>query len=431
MTTTLALARFRLRPVPWGWLAVLAAGWFLLTGCWPPFLGDPELGVMVFRWAALLLGLGGAVLAAPETDPPRDLLRAAPVPRWRTLALRLAGWLALGAAPVLALAVLLDGTAGWTAADLARGTLPNFLLATAAGVPGRQPDLGPWRRRGRYGRHGRAGYGRAGLAGLVPCSAPERPRRSRFGRPAGPGWSGSAWRWSRRRCCWRRGPARGLGLPRRRRPIGPAQPRVRGQGPAMIGVARAALDAATGAAPDRGITATAADDELVRAVAAGDRHALELLYRRHAPWLAGRLAAATSSRELAEEALQDTFLAAWRGARAYHGTGEVPAWLWGIARRRLASLARRQPQGSLSLEVAGERVDPASGPEEAALGRDASARIRPAVAHLPDDQRAAITAVVYQGQTITQAALAARVPEGTIKSRLHRARLHIRKELEP
>jgi RNA polymerase sigma-70 factor, ECF subfamily len=199
----------------------------------------------------------------------------------------------------------------------------------------------------------------------------------------------------------------------------------------MIGMARAALDAATGATLDRGITATAADDQLVRAVAAGDRTALELLYRRHAPWLAGRLAARTSSRDLAEEALQDTFLAAWRGARGYHGSGEVPAWLWGIARRRLASLARRQPRGNLSMEVAGERVDPVAGPEEAVLGRDASARIRLAVAHLPGEQRAAITAVVYQGQTITQAALAAKVAEGTIKSRLHRARLHIRKELGP
>jgi RNA polymerase sigma factor (sigma-70 family) len=195
----------------------------------------------------------------------------------------------------------------------------------------------------------------------------------------------------------------------------------------MMGAARATLDA-SGTAPDRVATSTA-DDELVRAVAAGDRHALELLYRRHAPWLAGRLAARTSSRDLAEEALQDTFLAAWRGARAYHGTGEVPAWLWGIARRRLASLARRHRPGMLSLDAAAEPIDPAAGPEEAALGRDASARIRLAVAHLPVEQRAAITAVVYEGQSIQQVALAAKLAEGTIKSRLHRARLHIRKEL--
>jgi RNA polymerase sigma-70 factor, ECF subfamily len=196
----------------------------------------------------------------------------------------------------------------------------------------------------------------------------------------------------------------------------------------MMDVVRAVMDAA-GAA--HRVTTDTADDELVRSVAAGDRRALELLYRRHAPWLAGRLAARTSSRDLAEEALQDTFLAAWRGARAYHGSGEVPAWLWGIARRRLASLARRRPHRTLSLDAAGERVDPAAGPEEAALGQDASARIRAAVAHLPDEQRVAITAVVYQGQTIEQAALATGVAGGTIKSRLHRARLHLRKELGP
>jgi RNA polymerase sigma-70 factor (ECF subfamily) len=198
----------------------------------------------------------------------------------------------------------------------------------------------------------------------------------------------------------------------------------------MTGGARAPMEAA-GMAAGQVATGAAADDQLVQAVVAGDRRALELLYRRHAPWLAGRLAARTSSRDLAEEALQDTFLAAWRGARGYHGTGEVPAWLWGIARRRLASLARRQRPGVLSLDAAAERVDPVAGPEEAALGRDASVRIRAAIEHLPAEQRAVITAVIYQGQSITQAAGAAAVAEGTIKSRLHRARLQLRKELYP
>ena len=129
----------------------------------------------------------------------------------------------------------------------------------------------------------------------------------------------------------------------------------------MIGVAGAAWDAA-GMAPDRVTTGAASDDELVAAVAAGHRRALELLYRRHAPWLAGRLAARTSSRDLAEEALQDTFLAAWRSASAYKGRGEVPAWLWGIARRRLASLARRQRPSGLSLESVRRTTGPGRHP---------------------------------------------------------------------
>jgi hypothetical protein len=138
------LLRYRQRPVAWGWLAGLAAGWFLGSGALAGLPDDPGVGVTVLRLAALLLGVGGAVLAAPETDPPRDVLRAAPTAHWRTLAWRLAGWLALGTAPILALAVLLDGTGGWTAADLARGALPNFLLVTAAGflAAGRTSALG-------------------------------------------------------------------------------------------------------------------------------------------------------------------------------------------------------------------------------------------------------------------------------------------------
>jgi len=193
----------------------------------------------------------------------------------------------------------------------------------------------------------------------------------------------------------------------------------------------AGLDATVGVPPDPAAVGAASDDALVRAVAGGDRSALELLYRRHAPWLAGRLAARTSSRDLAEEALQDTFVAVWRSARSYHGTGEVPAWVWGIARRRLASLARRQRPSVLSLEAAAEPPDSAATPEEAALGQDASTRIRLAISHLPAEQQAAITAVVYEGKSIQAAAQAAAVPEGTLKSRLHRARLHLRKELGP
>ena len=129
---TATLIRHRLRPVPWRWLALVAAGWFLLAGLLATGATDPGDGVIRFRLAVFLLGLGAAVLTAPETDPARDVLRAAPVPLWRTLALRLAGWLALGTPPILALAVLLDGTGGWTAADLARAALPSFLLVTAA-----------------------------------------------------------------------------------------------------------------------------------------------------------------------------------------------------------------------------------------------------------------------------------------------------------
>jgi RNA polymerase sigma-70 factor, ECF subfamily len=169
---------------------------------------------------------------------------------------------------------------------------------------------------------------------------------------------------------------------------------------------------------------TKTDEELISQMAAGDRRALEILYRRHAPWLAGRLAAATSSRDLAEEALQDAFLAAWRSARSYTGLGEVPAWLWGIARRRLVSLSRKRtdfPEQLLGTE--------SPGVDEIVVSREEARLVREAVAKLSTDQRAAIEGVVFQDRPVAEVASSLGIPIGTLKSRLHRARLHIKEEL--
>lgn len=168
------------------------------------------------------------------------------------------------------------------------------------------------------------------------------------------------------------------------------------------------------------------DEELIAAMAQGDRAALELLYRRHSPWLAGRLARATSSRDLAEEALQDCFVAAWRKPGSFRGEGDVGAWLWAIARRRLASLARKRvdvpaPVGD---EAVGEAAD-----QEALANLDA-ARVRAAVDRLPSDQRDLVERVVFRGQRLVDVAHCLGVPIGTLKSRLHRARRQIRAEID-
>ena len=83
------------------------------------------------------------------------------------------------------------------------------------------------------------------------------------------------------------------------------------------------------------------DDELVTRVAAGDDTALRELFGRHAPWLAVRLRAVLPAADV-EDVLQETFLAAWRGARGYRPQGACGGWLWGIARRQAALLLRRR-----------------------------------------------------------------------------------------
>src|SRR4051794_7645024 len=83
------------------------------------------------------------------------------------------------------------------------------------------------------------------------------------------------------------------------------------------------------------------DDELIARLAGGDETALRELFSRHAPWLAARLRAVLPAADV-EDVLQETFLAAWRGAAGYRREGAGGGWLWGIARRQAALWLRRR-----------------------------------------------------------------------------------------
>ncbi len=160
-------------------------------------------------------------------------------------------------------------------------------------------------------------------------------------------------------------------------------------------------------------------------MARGDRAALESLYRRHAGWIAGRLARMTQSRDAVEEALQDSFMAYWKSAASYRGEGDVGAWMWGIARRRLVSLTRKQ-----IADVPDEPDDFPLLPDDAVVLKEDVAKVRDLVARLPVEQREVIERVVFGDQSLVDVARAMNVPVGTLKSRLHRARAHIKAEFE-
>ena len=89
-------------------------------------------------------------------------------------------------------------------------------------------------------------------------------------------------------------------------------------------------------------TGAGEDRALLARIAGGDRVALEILYRRHAAWLTTRLQARCGDPELTDIAVQDTFLAVWKAAGKYRGDGDVGAWLWGIAIRRLIDQLRKR-----------------------------------------------------------------------------------------
>ena len=174
------------------------------------------------------------------------------------------------------------------------------------------------------------------------------------------------------------------------------------------------------------------DDELVARVAAGDDTALRELFGRHAPWLAVRLRALLPAADV-EDVLQETFLAAWRGAGGYRPQGAYGGWLWGIARRQAALLLRRRGPAEwtgtalAAVLAAGQRDAP--DPAETALAR---AELEVAVAALGPDgspEREVWRLMYEQDRPVAEVAELLGVPSGTVKSRAHRARRLLRAAL--
>ncbi len=171
------------------------------------------------------------------------------------------------------------------------------------------------------------------------------------------------------------------------------------------------------------------DEELVACVAAGDDAALRELFSRHAPWLAARLRSVLAASDV-EDVLQETFLAVWTGARRYRPQSPPAAWIWGIARRQAALFLRRRGPAALLLPaVVAEDGQRATDPAEAALSR---AQITDAVTALGPEgspDRDVWQLMYVEDRPVAEVAQLMGIPEGTVKSRAHRARRLLRAAL--
>ena len=167
------------------------------------------------------------------------------------------------------------------------------------------------------------------------------------------------------------------------------------------------------------------DAMLLAAVGQRDLDAMRALYDRHAGWLSVRLARRCNDPDMVADAVQDTFVAVWRKPRGFRGDGDVAAWLWGIAIRRLLSRLRTRTDIVAVFETT--EISPAA--EDQVLLSVEYGDIGQALARLSPEMRAVIQAVVLDGLTAKEAARLLDMPVGSVKTRLHRAKAHLRAAL--
>jgi len=164
------------------------------------------------------------------------------------------------------------------------------------------------------------------------------------------------------------------------------------------------------------------DLALLSRIATGDQEAIEELYRRHSRVLLGQLRFMVDQPALAEEVLQDTMLAVWKGARTFRGGSRVRTWLLGIARRQARDRMRRQRPMPMADSELAQRPSPNPGPEAMAVERAEVRRMAAALRTLTPVHREVLGLVFGAELSLAEVARVLEVPLGTVKSRLHAAR---------
>jgi RNA polymerase sigma-70 factor (ECF subfamily) len=169
--------------------------------------------------------------------------------------------------------------------------------------------------------------------------------------------------------------------------------------------------------------AEARDRDLVMRIGAGDQEAFRGLFGRYAPAAKALALRVVRQSNLAEEIVQEAFMALWKNPDGYdQQRGSVKSWLMGMVHHRAVDLVRREEAHRRRAvqaipEAMETEPDPAEQVVEELGAPEERATVQAALAELPAEQRRVIELMYFGGRSQSQIAAELDLPLGTVKSR--------------
>ena len=181
---------------------------------------------------------------------------------------------------------------------------------------------------------------------------------------------------------------------------------------------------------ERADTQTARDTRaLAEALADGSREALSECYRLWGPLVMGIASRALGSRQDAEDVTQQVFVSAWQSRGTLRPSeSALPAWLIGIARRRVADEYGRRARATRNSQAVAANTPPQVDGESVDRLVD-RVLLREAVEGLSEPRRSVLRLAYVEDRTQEDIAARLDMPLGTVKSHMRRGLLQLRREL--
>jgi RNA polymerase sigma-70 factor (ECF subfamily) len=167
------------------------------------------------------------------------------------------------------------------------------------------------------------------------------------------------------------------------------------------------------------------DVALIRSIAAGDKHAMQILFARHNVRVFRFLVRLVGDRFAAEDLVSDVFLDVWRQAGRFQGRSQVATWLLALARNKALSALRRRSTEELDDKAVAAMEDPQDDPEVRIQNQQTSEILLNFLTQLSRPHREVIDLVYYHEKSIDEVADITGVPPNTVKTRMFYARRRI------
>ena len=167
------------------------------------------------------------------------------------------------------------------------------------------------------------------------------------------------------------------------------------------------------------------DVELIRSIAAGDKHAMQILFARHNVRIFRFLRRFVRDRSAAEDLVSEVFLDVWRQAGRFQGRSQVTTWLLAIARNKALSAPQRRSNEELDEDAAAAIENPQDNPEVTLQKRQKAEILLNCLTQLSPAHREVTDLVYYHEKSIDEVAEITGVPQNTVKTRMFYARKRI------
>ncbi len=178
--------------------------------------------------------------------------------------------------------------------------------------------------------------------------------------------------------------------------------------------------------------------ELIKKAAKGDPNAFETLMLQYQTPVYNLCYRILGNPEDAADMTQETFLKAWKNLEGFHMESSLSTWLYRLANNCCLDLLRskkRKPTISIvredddGEELSFDPVDPSPQPDELLIRKEENAILKEALLSLDEQQRAILTLRVVNDMSYEDIGSVLQIKEGTVKSRLARARENLRKKV--